>query len=369
MSNSKLKFRIIIFVSSLLCSSCSVIIPTLIPFHDLPKPTGLNPVGTKVFNWEDKTRKEWFTERKDDYRKIVAQIWYPSDLVGESPMPYLDYAGERIGPISEQVELPKFLIRHIQDVKSNSFSNSPIKKSDKPYPLIIFSHGLGGMRMQNTIQMEELASQGFIILAVDHAYDANITIFSNGNTADYRAKMRSQVQKEEFWAVRLPQIKTRMADLIYIMDNLERLQTRGDSFWKKLDLSRVGVMGHSFGGATAVGVSILDNRFSACVALDGWFEPIEEHILQRGLDIPFLYIGRPHWDNPLNYDNLDKLIINSSVPAEKLLLEGTQHFDYADIPHFTPVASKIGLSGSMPSSELLDTMNTRITSFFKKNLR
>ena len=83
---------------------------------------------------------------------------------------------------------------------------------------------------------------------------------------------------------------------------------------------------------------------------------------------PFLYIGRPEWDEPLNYANLDRLIVNSSAPVEKLLLEGTHHFDYADIPHFTPMASKIGLSGSMSSPDLLDTINNRIISFFGEYL-
>ena len=223
--------------------------------------------------------------------------------------------------------------------------------------------------MQNTIQMEELASHGFVVLAVDHPYDANITVFSDGYSADYRAKMRSQVTLDTFWSVRLPQINTRIADLIFILDQLETIQDSGNTFWKQIDITRVGVMGHSFGGGTAIGVSIKDTRFIACIALDGWLEPIEESLINQGMNSPFLFIGRSKWDEPLNYENLDKLIANSTAPAEKLLLEGTQHFDYADIPHFTPVSRRIGLSGSMPSSQLLDTMNTRIVSFFKEYLQ
>ena len=114
------------------------------------------------------------------------------------------------------------------------------------------------------------------------------------------------------------QINTRMADLIFILDHLEEVQNSGDPFWKQVDLNRVGVMGHSFGGGTAIGVSIKDTRFKACIALDGWLEPIEESLINKGMDSPFLYIGRTEWDKPLNYENLDKLITNSSAPAEKL---------------------------------------------------
>ena len=359
----------LLLLSYLFFSSCSIVIPTLIPFQDIPEPSGSFRIGTRVSNWEDVEREEWFTDKEGDLRKIVIQVWYPSDTVSGNPVPYLDNAQHRLVPISEQIGLPPFLIRHIKDVQSNSYANSPLKISDELYPLVIFSHGLGGMRMQNTIQMEELASHGYVVLAVDHPYDANVTLFADGHTADYRAKMRSQVKKEDFWSVRLPQINTRIADLIFILDQIEKIQNTGDTFWKQVDLTRVGVMGHSFGGGTAIGASIKDDRFNVCIALDGWLEPIEESLINEGMDNPFLYIGRSEWDQPLNYENLEKLITNSSAPAEKLLLEGTQHFDYADIPHFTSVSSKIGLSGSIPSSELLDTMNTRIISFFGEYLQ
>ena len=65
-------------------------------------------------------------------------------------------------------------------VKSNSFSNAKADNQNGPYPLVIFSHGLGGNRTQNTIIIEELASHGYVVIAIEHAYDANVSIFNNG---------------------------------------------------------------------------------------------------------------------------------------------------------------------------------------------
>ena len=200
--NFNLRNNIIALMSIILFSSCSTIIPILIPFHDLPAPTGSFSVGTRVFNWEDKKREEWFTETAGDFRKIVVQDWYPTDAVTGEPAPYLDYAHHRVKPISEQVELPPFMIKHIQDLHSNSYMNASLKSNTEPYPLVIFSHGLGGMRMQNTIQMEELASKGFIALAMDHPFDANITVFNDGSSADYRSAIIGEVTTEEFWNIR-----------------------------------------------------------------------------------------------------------------------------------------------------------------------
>lgn len=365
----KLKSKYIAFMSMLLFSSCTTIVPLLIPFQDIPAPTGSFSVGTRVFNWEDNKREEWFTEKEGDFRKIVVQVWYPTDEVTGDPAPYLDFAQHRIKPISEQVELPPFMIKHIQDVKSNSYLNAALKSAAKPYPLVIFSHGLGGMRMQNTIQMEELASKGFIALAMDHAFDANITIFDDGSSADYRSAIIGEVTTEEFWNIRLPQINTRVADVSFVLDHIQEIQNENDGFWSMIDLERVGIMGHSFGGGTAIVASSRDTRLDACIALDGWLVPVEQSIIKRGLTVPFLYMGRTHWDNPVNYENLDTLIAASTASAKKLILDGTKHFDYSDTPQFNTTSSKFGISGTMDLDELRILLNSRIVSFFELNLQ
>ena len=355
-------------MSIILFSSCSTIIPILIPFHDLPAPTGSFSVGTRVFNWEDKKREEWFTETPDDFRKIVVQVWYPTDEVTGVPVPYLDFAQHRIKPISEQVELPPFMIKHIQDVNSNSYLNAALKSAIESYPLVIFSHGLGGMRMQNTIQMEELASRGFIALAMDHPFDANITVFNDGSSADYRSAIIGEVTTEEFWNIRLPQINTRVADVSFVLDYIKDIQGGDDSFWNMIDLERVGIMGHSFGGGTAIVASSRDTRLDACIALDGWLVPIEQSIIKKGLKVPFLFMGQTYWTNPVNYEKLDTLIAASTASAEKLILDGTKHFDYSDTPQFNTASSKFGISGTMDLDELRTLLNYRIVSFFELNL-
>ena len=364
-----MKSKYIFLLSCLFITSCSLVIPTIIPFHDIPEPTGSFSVGTRVFNWEDGEREEWFTEKEGDFRTIVVQVWYPADTVFGSPEPYLDYAEQRLVPISERIELPPFLIRHIQDVQSNSYANSSIKPDDMLYPLVIFSHGLGGMRMQNTIQMEELASHGFVVLALDHPYDANITIFNDGTTADYRSGVEGVLTPQEFWDLRIPQINTRSADVSYVLDHIEDLRNEGDVFWKSIDLDHIGVMGHSFGGATAILASTKDTRLDACIVLDAWLLPVESSIIQSGMKTPFLYMGQPQWDTELNYLKLDSLIAASNVLTEKLLIPGTEHMDYSDTPQFTPMARKMGVTGKMPAEAIRDTMNTRIISFFGEYLK
>ena len=72
--------------------SCGAIISNLVPFENLPIPSGNYKVGTRVYTWVDTERYEWFTDISEDYRKIVVQIWYPA----------ISVSGIRIGkyPIS-----------------------------------------------------------------------------------------------------------------------------------------------------------------------------------------------------------------------------------------------------------------------------
>ncbi len=126
-----------------LLSGCSVIMPKLIPFKNLPTPSGRFAVGTQILNWTDSTRDEWFTEDDiDDKRKLVVQIWYPTNEVNNEKYPYMDNPDKRLGPLSQQLELPVFMIRHIQDICTNSILNAPLHPEVENLPVILFSHGL-----------------------------------------------------------------------------------------------------------------------------------------------------------------------------------------------------------------------------------
>ena len=112
--------------------------------------------------------------------------------------------------------LPKFLVNHIRDVQTHSLPNAALHPGANNLPLIVFSHGLGGMKTQNSIQAEELASRGYVVIAADHAFDAFLTLFDDGTTADYRSSGRG-ITTEEFWAARGPQLATRTADVVFML--------------------------------------------------------------------------------------------------------------------------------------------------------
>ena len=76
-------------------------------------------VGTQIFEWEDISRKELFTETGGDFRKLVVQVWYPANSKTDSIYPYLDYVDIRTAYISKQIGVPEKMIKHINKIKAN----------------------------------------------------------------------------------------------------------------------------------------------------------------------------------------------------------------------------------------------------------
>ncbi|MFZ8974916.1 MAG: alpha/beta hydrolase family protein [Pseudomonadales bacterium] len=348
----------------LLASGCSSLVAKVFPLEDLPAPDGPFAVGVNFFEWVDPNREELFTTDPDDRRRLVGQVWYPAtpSVVGER-LPYLDRPDRRLDMISYQSGLPKFMIRHMAKVKTHAILGAPLLESATPLPLVLFSHGLSGMKNQNTIQAETLASHGFVVVSVDHAYDAFLTLFEDGTEADYRSADTENRQGDDFWAFRLPQLKTRTKDLVFVLNEIERLSVT-DAFWAQVSLESVGAFGHSFGGATALMAATEDARIGRCLALDGWMLPVPTDIVRSGISKPFHYLGQAAWDDPLNYKKLDRFLAASSQ-GTKQLVPGTKHFDYSDAPQFSDLAKRFGLSGSLPRSELRALIDDTVLDFFQ----
>lgn len=372
--------RVTLLILMLLSSlGCSTIVRTTLPFNDLPAPSGPYTVGTGIETWEDNSRPEAFTDNPTDVRRIVVQYWYPAavpSMAETTPHPYLDQPAKRMGAFAQAMGLPEFLVEHIQEVRTHSLYGQTVHPDTDTLPIVVFSHGLGGMKSQNTIQAEELASHGYLVIAADHAFDAYLTIFDDGTTADYRSSGSEISSEADFWAVRGPQLSARTQDVRFILDVISErksasaadIATPASALWQRVDLNRIGVFGHSFGGATSLMALSQDPRIRAGIALDGWMVPVPEETIGEGIRKPVLYLGQESWDEPLNYEKLDRFIANSSGYATREIWAGTKHMDFADAPHLSNFARRIGFAGTLPSEELRLRLNQNILTFFATHL-
>ena len=343
-----------------------------VPFNDVPKPTGNKNTATYSIELIDSNRLEWFTDSPNDLRKIMIQVWYPTDeYEGEKEL-YIDYGDIRIKALADQFDYNPSLFRKLINIKTNSIKRA-VPSNDSSFPLIIFSHGLGGNRTQNTIMVEELASHGYVVIAIEHPYDANVSIFNSGEIADYRSGINYQNRKsqkltpEEFWAIRLPQLKTRAGDVNFVLNQIE-LGNFPNQLMKIINLDNIGIFGHSFGGATSIYSSYVDDRIDACINLDGWMVVVPDDIINNGIGKNFMYIGQEQWDEKLNYQKLEAFI-KSNPKSSKILIPGTTHYDFSDTPHMSKAAKLLKKSGQLDSNGLKNVLNELIVSFFNENLK
>jgi predicted dienelactone hydrolase len=73
--------------------------------------------------------------------------------------------------------------------RSNSHDDAPISVHGKPFPLLLFSPGLGGAPYDYSIQMEGLASHGYIVVAMEHVNDTFGVVLPDGKVVPFDGQL------------------------------------------------------------------------------------------------------------------------------------------------------------------------------------
>ena len=350
----------------------SAFIPWAVPVFTMPAPEGDFSIGSETFHWVDSSRLEWFTDENDnDVREIMVQAWYPSensDSIGTNS--YMDFMNLRSKTLASAGKIPAFLPSHLNMISTNTRNDVACSNKLEKYPVLIFSHGITGSRHLHQILFEHLASKGYIVFALDHSFDANLTIFPDGKIADYRSEITGHPDSV---LIREKQINTRAFDVGFIIDQIREIEAGmiDSKLSGRLDLDRVALGGHSYGGATAILASHNHEIVKACVVLDGWISPIPDKVISEGINVPFLFMGRPSWhdsDYPGNYERLADLITHSSNEKYDLRINQTLHLDYTDIPLMSPLVKHVMDVGDLKPSTTLSLINDLVLGFLEVHL-
>jgi hypothetical protein len=216
--------------------------------------------------------------------------------------------------------------------------------------------------------MRELASHGYVVASLDHTYGNALTLFPDGRVAFYDQE-RAFPLGEETIASGVRLVDTWAQDVRYFLQEAGRWNEGEHFLAGTMDLARLGALGHSTGGATAIEVCASLPACGAAVVLDGWIQPVDAAIVSEGLEPPVLFLSAPDW---LGADNRllgAELVANSGDAAHLVTIPGTNHFDYTDIPHLSPLASMIGLSGEKEPAEVAAIINGYTRAYFDWHLK
>ncbi len=339
-------------------------LPFSVPVIELPNPTGHHEIGSKIYQWADSNRSEWFTpEDTTDVRELVVQVWYPAKQRLGEPMPYLDHLSIRSDAIGDAGDFPGLFVEHIDLTKTHTFLNA--EPEERKYPLLILSHGITGFRQLHTALIEELVSHGYVVAAPDHTYDCNLTVFPNGKVADYRSEITGHPDSVK---IRRQQLNTRVADIQFILDQLPKINDVAAG----IDFNHIGVLGHSYGGATVIQSAYENENIKAVVSLDGWMSPLPDIIIKEGIQQPFLTLGRRDWshsDYPNNIETLQTFLGNSNSNSYNYILKNSRHMDFSDVPLFSPFSGLFLQTGSIPANRAVGLTNRVVLSFLNRFLK
>lgn len=350
----------------------SVLLTIAFPLWQLHEPAGEFSVGTTYRYLNDETRAEDETSAPSDTRRLGIRIWYPALPATSSTSTLWEPDADRDRMLASALQLPEgfgFLFSHLDLVKTHSVVDAKIAAGQ--YPVLIFSHGLNfGFSGQNTQLVEYLASQGFVVVAIDHAYWGLHLRFPDGVVADSTgiqnrfAALWKQDNTPEFreatsalegeldqltlegvlqTAVRLrPEASKEQQrgldvwsqDQRYVLDVLTSYAASDPMFREHLDLDRIGVMGMSYGASAAALTCTQDPRCKALVAIDG-FQPVQ-------IDHPAQSVPSLHFSNAKNFMSIHTYY-RALSSAYFVQVPDTEH------PNFTDVALLSPLLEGMPS--------------------
>lgn len=362
-------------VLPLMLLAVATALPWLMPVPQTPAPTGPHRVGTVTRVLVDESRRELYSGTEEP-RRFVIQIWYPaSPAPGAKVAPWMPDA-KRLGRlISAWIKMPPFFLDHASLVRSHSYPDAPLDRSGGPYPVLVFSHGWGGFRAQNSYQTQELASHGYVVVGMEHPYGAMVTVFPDGRIArNHPAALPYNDPKPVYLPVARQLADQWARDIGFALDFLASLN--GDdpqrNFTGALEIERVGVLGHSTGAGAALQFAGTDRRAAAGFAEDVYLAPVSQDVLESGLSQPLAFMFSEVWadhEESENNQTFRALETRLRGPHYAMHIRGSNHYDFTDLPALSPLSHALGLKGPIRGRRVHRIVNDYSLAFFNTYIK
>lgn len=182
-----------------------------------------------------------FTTAGAQQQPLTLRAWYPAHQSGDQRSAKITYTAPN--KFDEQITPGKEIT-----AVGAALANAEPDGTAGPYPLVVFSHGYALSPIVYSTLVEHYASQGYVVLAPEHneRFDGSLT---------------------EFWK----ELIDRPVDIRRAIDYAEQLTQSGGALAGLIDMDKIAVVGHSYGGYTALAAGGARFDFAAyktrCAAL------------------------------------------------------------------------------------------------------
>lgn len=316
----------------------------IFPPYEEPTGSGDYAVEMQTFTWEDENRIETFTDTGEN-RALTVKFWYPSE--------------------------------------------------QGKYPLVVFSHGAFGVIESNYSTYMELASHGYVVASIGHPYHAMYVEDVNGKTTFVDMDFMKQVlgdngadtaeAEKKVYEFSLEWMELRTADMNFVLDTiLENAMTDTEGLFSLINVEKIGLFGHSMGGATAVQLGRERNDIDAVIDLEGTmageyvgFENGFEIYNEEPYPIPLLDVNSksvreqidateaqyPDWEYVNDY------VGRNAADYREVIFNGAGHLNFTDLPIISPVLAGLLGVGEVDAKECMENVNKVILTFFNYYLK
>lgn len=345
----------------------------------LPSPSRPTAIGSLALHLTDNARWDPFAPTRV-HRSLMVTLWYPAQASTAPAAAYLDDGVAHV--VDGELHVPAGTFESARSHARNAAAIAA--RGGRGYPVVIYSPGFGSWRNASTALVEELVSHGFIVVTIDHPYDAAAVEFPSHVLVKAKPLVppgNTTVLTYEAWSAMVrPLLAVRVADVRFVIDQLAALDAghNPDVDGRRLpenvagafDLRRLGMFGHSLGGTTTIQAMRVDSRIRAGISLDGPMptaKPMacgkQAILLVRSVDPAIERLTLPSWKSA------------TPTPCDRhfaVTLRASGHNDFTDLTMF---ARELGLGdrqraawslGSIDASEAIDAERTDIVTFFER---
>ena len=334
-------------------------------------------------------------EMTSDTSWYQVMAWYPAAEKGNhTPLPYAEKWLNKA--LAKQYGIPSFLSGGEQ--LSKSWQEAPIQAGS--FPVIIFNHGWQAFARSNMTQMEMLAEHGYIVMSINHPGDSVLIKRSDGTFVPQSENVKNSIKADQQLlsdiAKHYNQLKTAPSAQAYhdeiallqqkplyqpITQNFHQWvaqtqhlimqvrQTDSDaipSFLRQhIETKKIGLLGHSFGGAVSGLVAMQDKTQLPAVVLDApqfdYGLPILNNnatiLYLTGTDLKF---GKTKVSNK----NLNQALTKHYPNVQEINFDGASHMNFTDLNHLRPL-KWMGVLGPVDNKLFWQSMGLNVWCWLK----
>jgi dienelactone hydrolase len=280
---------------------------------ELPQPNGCHPVGTRTL-----VLRDWHRSRD-----LLVTMWYPAVEGGFALAPYMDK--KTADALAEEWKLQPDFQRF---VRTHARLQAPIAEGG-PFPVVLLEHGSSVVPAIYTVLAEGLASRGFIVVATNHPSDSLVSVFPDGHELKFTPYWPAEADRRtQGVAIGKFAEEVLVRDVRFVLDQLQEMNLH-DHFWHaQLDLSKVGIAGHSMGGTTAALATKEESRILAGVNLDGSTYPgMNGDVRPIPVHKPFLFLAT---EEHASGESRAREYVGSESNTYYVVVTGADHMSFTD---------------------------------------